>query len=461
MYKRLLLIALLGLGLMQSCSTDKKSETVEQVSPADLVLPFPERARDMNIYEVNIRQYTTEGTFKAFMEHLPRLKKMGVDILWFMPIQPIGEEKRKGSLGSYYSIQDYTDINPEFGTLEDFKAIVNKAHELDMLVILDWVANHTSWDAEWIDNDGWYTLDSMGNMVSPYDWTDVADLNYDNQDMRAAMIEAMKYWVEEADIDGFRCDVAHEVPMDFWNTAKSDLNEVKDLFMLAEADEPVMHDTAFHMTYGWEFHHITNKIAKGEMNADSIEAFLKKDLERYGPEAFRMNFTSNHDENSWNGTVYERYGAGYKAFAVLVSTVQGMPLIYSGQEAGLDRRLEFFEKDSIDWSNITLKSFYTKLLKLKKENPALWNGAYGAPAERINIDNTENIFAFVRKNDSNLVAVMINLSGESQSFTIAEESLSGIFMDYFSGREYDVSSDQPIELAPWDYRVFTVNTENI
>jgi glycosidase len=416
----------------------------------------------MNIYEVNVRQYTGEGTFNAFKSHLPRLRKMGVDILWFMPIQPIGTEKRKGTLGSYYSIQDYTGINPEFGSLEDFKALVTEAQDMGFIVILDWVANHTSWDAVWMEeHPEWYTTDSAGNMVSPYDWSDVADLNYENDEMRAEMIKAMKFWVEEVNIDGFRCDVAHEVPMDFWNSAKDSLDKVKDVFMLAESDEPEMHHDAFHMTYGWGFHSLTNAIAKGEKNADSIETFLEKDAARYETEDFRMNFTSNHDENSWNGTVFERYGDGALTYAVLVSTIQGMPLIYSGQEAGLDRRLEFFEKDSIDWSDIKFEDFYTSLLKLKKENSALWNGAYGAKAERINIDNTENVYAFLRRDDRNMVAVFLNLSGEDQEFNLAENTIAGPYKDYFTGEEYEVSPDQSFALEPWGYRVFTANEESI
>lgn len=438
-------------------SETKKTEFTEAT---EQVIGFPEKAKDMNIYEVNVRQYTPEGTFDAFAEHLPRLKKMGVDILWFMPIQPIGEERRKGTLGSYYSIQDYTGINKEFGTLEDFKQLVNKAHEMGMLVILDWVANHTSWDSNWMkDHPEWYTKDSLGNFVAPYDWTDVADLNYDNQEMRSAMFNAMKYWVETADIDGFRCDVAAEVPKDFWEVAIDSLNKTKDLFWLAEADKPWLHDAGFHMTYGWELHHITNKIAKGEHNADSLHEFLIKDLKRYGEKAFRMNFTSNHDENSWNGTVYERYGEGYKAFAVLVSTVQGMPLIYSGQEAGMDKRLEFFEKDTIDWSDLVLEDFYTKILRLKKDNSALWNGEFGAQPERINIDNTVNVYAFIRKQENNMVAVFLNLSDAEQQFSISEGSMSGTFKEYFSGEEFEVSSDAPVTLQPWEYRVFAVNEE--
>ena len=405
--------------------------TPQQETAEKKTLPFPERAKDMVIYEVNIRQYTPEGTFNAFTEHLPRLQDLGVDILWIMPIQPIGEEKRKGGLGSYYSIQDYVDVNPEFGSLADFKNLVNKAHERGMMVILDWVANHTAWDHAWIQKEGYHTKDSLGNIVAPVkDWSDVADLNYDNIDMQNEMIDALRFWVREADIDGYRCDVAGFVPMEFWDRAKDSLNVDKDLFMLAEWDEPKMH-SAFHMTYGWGMHYQMNELAKGKKTVDSLISFAKSDLERYGEKAFRMNFTTNHDENSWNGTVFERFGDGHKANAVLAFTIQGMPLIYSGQEAGLDQRLAFFEKDSIDWSDVKFQDFYKKLVKLKKENAALFNGEYGGQPEFLSSGN-DRVIAFRRSKGDNEVTVLINLSEEEQKVELSEPL---DFEDYFTGNQ--------------------------
>ncbi len=417
-------------------------------------MAFPQRAAAMNIYEVNIRQFTPEGTFQAFIPHIDRIKNMGVDILWIMPMQPIGLEKRKGGVGSPYSIKDYKATNPDYGTLEDFKAIVNKAHSLNMLVILDWVANHTAWDHHWVrESPDFYTKDSLGNMQSPVpDWADVADLDYDNMEMQAAMIGDMIYWVENADIDGFRCDVAGFVPMQFWNRAKDSLDMVKDLFMLAEWDEPEMHQTAFHMSYGWAFHHVLNSIAKGEQNADSLEAFLAKDLERFGESAFRMNFTSNHDENSWNGTVKERMGDAAQTLAVVAATVQGMPLIYGGMEAGLDKRLSFFEKDTVDWSDLKLEKFYSQLLKLKHDNPAIWNGSYGGQPIRIN--NDANVFAFKREKNGNTLIGIINLSAEKQSMKLSDTSLEGKYTDYFTNNTYELKADTPLELSAWEYMIF-------
>lgn len=446
------LITTLIIFLFFSCSPQSE---VQNAKIGSEISTFPLKAKDMIIYEVNIRQYTPEGTFKAFEPHLPRLSAMGVDILWLMPIQPIGIENRKGSLGSSYSIKDYTGINPEFGDLADLNSLLNKAHELGMLVILDWVANHTAWDHEWITaTPDYYTKDSSGNIISPNpDWSDVADLNYDNPDMQAEMINAMKFWISETDFDGFRCDVAWGISMEFWNLAKSELDKVKDIFMLAEADDPKLHNNAFHMTYSWELHHIMNQIGKGEYNADSIEHYISKDLGRYGEKAIRMNFTSNHDENSWSGTVSERYGDGVKTFAVLAFTIQGMPLIYSGQEAGLDKRLRFFDKDTIDWSDLPLADFYTKLSNFKKQNKALWNGEYGAISERVNVDNTENVYAFTRTKDDNMVIVLLNLSDNEQSFTIENSQVEGIYRDLFTGNELEIIAGENILLKPWEYFV--------
>lgn len=449
------LFALSLIVLSCACSTTSTQEAPEEVTAEAVAIKFPERAKDMNIYEVNIRQYTPEGTFQAFIPHLARLKSMGVDILWIMPIQPIGVEKRKGDLGSYYSIKDYTAVNPEHGTMDDFKAMVDEAHKLDMLVILDWVANHTAWDHHWMtEQPDFFTKDSLGNAMSPVeDWADVVDLNYENQDLHTAMIEEMKFWVTEADLDGFRCDVAHMVPMEFWNKAKTELDKVKDLFMLAEADESEMHEDAFHMTYGWDFHSVMNEIAKGNFVADSIQAYLDRDSKKYKKEDFRMHFTSNHDENSWNGTVKERMGDGTRTFAVLSATLQGMPLIYSGQEAGLDHRLSFFGKDSIDWSELPLENFYKKLITLKKENPALWSGEFGGEVKRIDsAEDSKFVYAFTRKKGDNSVTVVLNLSGETQT---ADLSLRGTFEDVFSGKKVDTTKE--INLDAWEYLVFTSN----
>ena len=325
--------------LLAGCAGNAGKETV---SPVTNVI-HPEWTADAVIYEVNVRQYTKEGTFKAFEEHLPRLQELGVDILWFMPVYPIGEVERKGELGSYYSIRDYKAVNPEFGDIDDFRSVVDKAHELGFKVILDWVANHTSRDHAWIsEHPDWYVMDdSTGTPVAPFDWTDVAELNYDNADMRAAMLDAMTYWVSEVGVDGFRCDVAHEVPVDFWNDAVASLRQVRpDLFMLAESEEPALMTDAFDAYYGWSNHAYMNRLAQGKATAAEYAAYRVEHEGKLPVESIEMNFTSNHDENSWNGTEFERMGEAARQMAALTFAEPGMPLIYSGQEVGNDNSLE-------------------------------------------------------------------------------------------------------------------------
>ncbi|MGJ3235661.1 alpha-amylase family glycosyl hydrolase [Marivirga sp.] len=438
-------------------------ESVQDDLQEEIMLTYPEKAKDMNIYEVNIRQYTPDGTINAFIPHIDRLKNMGVDILWIMPVQPIGEKNRKEPLGSYYSIKDYTAINPNFGELKDFKKLVSKAHENEMIVLLDWVANHTAYDHHWShEHPEYYNLDSIGNLQSPVaDWTDVADLNYENEDLHQAMINEMKWWVTETDIDGFRCDMAGMVPNDFWEKAIDSLEATKDVFMLAEWEEPKIHDAGFDMTYGWEFHHLLNDIAKGKANADSFISYLEKDQERFDSTDFRMYFTSNHDENSWAGTVFERMGDAYKALAVLTATVPGMPLIYSGQEAGLNKRLSFFDKDTIDWSNLAYEDLYSQLLRLKKNNPALWNGAFGGNFQEINKNQkSSDILAFSRKKDDNEVLVIMNLSDTTQSFVI-DKNYTGKTYQKANNREVTVTfseSQEPLTFDPWSYMILTQNS---
>jgi glycosidase len=383
-------------------------------------------SRNASIYEVNLRQFTREGTIKAFAAQLPRLKKMGVDILWIMPVQPIGQKERKGTLGSYYAVRDYTAVNPEFGSLADFKAMVAQAHRLGMHVILDWVANHTAWDHRWTtEHPDWYKRNDKGELFpvtfnpgpdAEY-WTDVVALDYSKPALWQGMTEAMAFWVREADIDGFRCDVAALVPVAFWNQARTQLSSIKPLFMLAEADEPGLHAQAFDMTYAWDLAEVFKKIGKGSADARDLAAYLAHPPKTYPPHAYRMLFTNNHDYNSWHGTDRELYGPAYQPLAVLTATLPGMPLIYGGQEAGLDKRLAFFEKDPIAWQQYRLAGFYSHLLRVKKNNPALANGQYGAPLT-VHATGNDKVFAFARSQPGNRVEVAVNLSAQAQTFAL-------------------------------------------
>jgi glycosidase len=409
------------------------------------------------IYEVNIRQYSNEGTFKAFEKDLPRLKELGVKIIWIMPVYPIGEKNRKGKLGSYYAIRDYQAINPEFGNMDDFKHLVQSIHSLDMKVILDWVANHTAWDHPLMkSHPEYYMKDSTGKFVSPFDWTDVVRFDYQHSATRRFMTETMQWWLKETDIDGFRCDVASLVPTSFWNELRPELEKIKPVFMLAEADIPEEQLQAFDMSYDWKFHHLMNDIAKGKKNANAIMKHFSMVDSLYPGNAYLMQFTSNHDENSWNGTEYERLGEGAKTFAVLAATVPGMPLIYNGQESAFNRRLIFFDKDNIDWHNYSLTSFYQTLIDLKKRNKALWNGDEGGKIQHIPTNRDTSVFAFVRTKNNQKVLVICNLTAKALEVKLNSGLLTGNYLEIFTSEKKNFVSMEKIALKPWEFLVYEV-----
>ena len=461
------LIAFLAALMLVSCTTSQKE--VNEVSVTRV--KHPEWSRNAVIYEVNVRQYTSEGTFKAFETHLPRLKELGVDILWFMPVHPISELNRKGELGSYYAVQDYKAINPEFGTIDDFKSLVAKAHEGGFKVLLDWVANHTGCDNIWIaEHPEWYVKDSLGNFVGPYDWTDTYKLDYTNQEMRAAMIDAMKFWVSECDIDGYRCDVAFEVPTDFWDSARLELDRIKPVFMLAEAEVPELTVNAFDMVYNWPLKDLMTQIAKGDKNNDphyvhqslgisnkggrltaaDIDLLLAKQDSIFPKDVYQMNQITNHDLNSWEGTEFERLGDGVKAFAVLTYTLNGMPLIYTGQETGMNRALKFFEKDTPpSWDKNEWFGFYHQLNQLKHEQIALAAGDEGGPMIRYTTKSPD-AYVFSRTKADSEVLVYLNLSDAPVKLEYLNEKPLGDYTNYFTAS----AGIMPDSLAPWEYLVF-------
>ncbi|WP_108801801.1 alpha-amylase family glycosyl hydrolase [Aquimarina sp. Aq107] len=446
-------------GMIISCGKQKKEETVakaetvvEEVSKG-LAPVSGAMMENAVIYEANIRQYSEEGSFKAFTKDIPTLKNLGVKILWVMPIYPISTTKSKGSLGSYYAISDYTKVNPEFGTLEDFRELVKTAHDNGIYVVLDWVANHTGWNHVWLkEHPEFYTKNDKGEITHTVgtDWTDVADLDYDNKEMRKGMLDAMKYWVAQEGVDGFRCDVAGMVPVDFWNNTVAELKKIKPVFMLAEGWEPELMEKAFDMGYGWYTHHVMNHIAKGE---NTVEAWDKRMIQvdsMYAKEDILMNFTSNHDENSWNGTVQERMGDSKELFAALSYIAPGMPLIYSGQEYDMDKRLLFFEKDTIIKKKGVFYPLYEKLGKLKNENSALHGGKNAASYNRIKTSADTKVLAFKREKNGNKVVFVANMTKEPVKFTAEYE---GKFKDYLSGEYVDSVKGKEYELSPWQYLI--------
>ncbi|MBC7651801.1 MAG: alpha-glucosidase C-terminal domain-containing protein, partial [Deinococcales bacterium] len=397
-----------------------------------------------------VRQYTPEGTFAAFAKHLPRLKDMGVEILWLMPITPISQKERLGSLGSYYACSSYVTVNPEFGSLNDFKLLVDEAHTLGFKIIIDWVANHTGWDHEWtVSNSDFYKNDTDGNFTEINGWKDIVDLDYENYNMRQAMIAAMQFWVTNYNIDGFRCDMAHLVPLDFWLEARQKCDAIKPLFWLAECEEVAYHDV-YDVSYAWAFMHASEKYVKGSGSLNDIYNVLHN-YSQYPHNGKKLFFTTNHDENSWNGTEYEKYGDAAKAFAVFTCTWnRGLPLIYGGQENPNYKRLKFFDKDQIDWQpKPQLHQFYKTLLALHKCNAVAIGETFNLPT-----DNS-NVMAFLRRSKNEVVLVILNFSTEQKiKLTVEHNWLNGAFENIFSEMQFTFNGSETFELMSHDYIVY-------
>ena len=468
------LILLLTLAVLFACKEEQKQAEPE-AKQEDTFQPITDTDIESGvIYEANIRQYSPEGTFNAFTKDIPVLKDLGVKVIWVMPINPISEVKRKATdgqftsdiedekerakyLGSYYSVSDYKAINPEFGNLEDFKNLVDTAHDNGIYVIVDWVPNHTGWDHPWITaHPDWYTQNEKGEIIDPinpdtgesWGWTDVADLNYDNMEMRKEMLNDLKYWLTEANIDGYRMDVAHKVPQDFFEEVTKELKQIKPVFMLAEAEQPALLEKAFDMQYAWEGHHLLNELAKGEKNADDFQAYIKKQDTVLQDDDINMNFVTNHDENSWAGTLKERMPNKKELFTALTYTMPGMPLIYSGQEYDLDHRLLFFEKDSIPKTKGDYFTLLQRLGALKNTNPAL-NGGKDAAAYNA-IDAGSNVIAFSRTKGDDEVVFIANISDENIKTNVPQK---GSYLDYIANQPTKLKGDA-IELAPNAYKIY-------
>jgi glycosidase len=420
-------------------------------------LTHPEWTKDAVIYQINQRHFTAEGTFAAAEAHLPRLHELGVDILWLMPVNPIGELNRKGGLGSPYAVQDYLAVNPEFGTLEDLRHFVAAAHELGMKVILDWVANHTAWDNRLTtEHPEWYARDYKGDFCPTpwWDWDDVIDLDYTQPGLRRYMTEAMAYWVREAGVDGYRCDVAGYVPTDFWEHTRIELEKIKPVFLLAEWEARDLHVAAFDATYAWSWNDTMHKIAHGQADAEALKVYYAWNERAYPRDIMRMLFVSNHDKNAWDGTEYEQFG-DMLATAIVMSVVsEGIPMIYSGQESGNDRRLVFFDKDEITWREDPQGELYRSLFALKKAHPALWNAAWGARMVRVPNDAEDRVISFVRAHDGDhgddAVFGAFNLSGEEVTLTLADgPAQDRSFRDPWTGEAVDYRRGASLTIPGW------------
>jgi alpha-amylase len=406
-----------------------------------------------NIYEVNVRQYTPEGTIPAFARQLPRLKEMGIEVLWFMPITPISAEKRLGTLGSYYACSDYTAVNPEFGTLDDFAQLVKEAHGLGMKVIVDIVANHTGWDHRWTrEHPEYYRRNQDNKFFDNHGWEDVIDLNFDNAELRKAMIEVMRFWIDRCDVDGFRCDMAMLVPLDFWREARLALDSLKPLFWLAECEEIVYHEV-FDATYTWKLLHKMEAVWRKESGLGGLDEVLAYYHSQFPPGAVRVFFTTNHDENSHSGSEYERLGDAARAFAVLCATWSGLPLIYSGQEMPNLKRLRFFDKDPIEWTGrYELNDFYKALLALRRRSRALRAGDAEVATRRIYTGADDRCFGFVRTGGEDEVVVLLNFSGGGLELDPAFWGMRGEYKEVLTGREWKLPAG--MVLAPWGYEIW-------
>lgn len=459
------LVLILSLGFVTGCQkpgNEKMEASMQNAQSAKyhpkpyVELKHPEWSKNATIYEVNIRQYTPEGTFKAFQAHLPRLKEMGVDILWLMPIHPIGEKNRKGELGSYYAIRDYYGVNPEFGTMEDFKALVTNAHDMGMYVILDWVANHSAWDHPLTEeHPEWYTKTIEGNFQPTpwYDWDDIIDFDYEQPGIRQYMTEALKFWVKEANIDGYRCDVAGFMPTDFWENVREELDAIKPVFMLAEWEARDIHKKAFDMTYSWSLWDKMHDVAQGKKKPGVLVEYMAHHVGSFPQDGYRMTFTDNHDKNSWEGNQYTNFGDALEACMVFTSTVHGMPLVYSGQEAGLDRSLAFFEKDQIDWKQHHFYDMYKTLFSLKKQNQALWNGNWGGEMVRVYNDKMDQVISFAREKNGDKVLVAINFSNMPVNVKLESKYHAGTYKDLFTNQTYEIKGGDELKLDKWKYAV--------
>lgn len=472
-------LAVVVLSTLFSCKKESSEKTTASEKTEKIAAFQPEMEENAVIYEVNIRQYSSEGSFNAFTKDIPQLKELGVKIIWVMPIFPISQTKRKATggdnskfasempaaeqskyLGSYYAVSDFAKVNPEFGTIEDFRNLVKTAHENGIYVILDWVPNHTGWDHVWIkQHPEFYTHNAKGEIIDPinpetgksWGWTDVADLNYDNKGLRDAMTSDMMYWVKDENIDGFRCDVAGNVPTDFWEKTIPELRKEKNIFMLAEAWEPeLLKENLFDMCYNWDGHHTMNDIAQGKKNVSDWDKLMEAVSKKYEANDILMNFVDNHDENSWNGTMKSRLGNAEEAMTALSYLAPGMPLVYSGDEYGLNHSLKFFEKDSIPKTKGKQWGWRAKLGKLKNENSALNGGKKASKYTRISTSNDAKILAFERSNDKAKVIYLANLTNASQ---LATAKIEGNYVNYMTGEKVTFVKDQKIDLKPWQYYI--------
>lgn len=451
-----LLAGALGIASAATGANPAVPDARYQPQPYSTVV-HPDWTKNASIYQLNTRQFTSEGTLSAAERQLARIKALGTDIVWLMPIHPIGKTNRKGPLGSPYAVQDFFAVNPEFGTMADLKSFVAAAHKLGMHVILDWVGNHTAWDSVIrAEHPNWYLQNAKGapRPTSWFDWDDIIELDYNSPDLRAYMTRAMRYWVEEAGVDGYRCDAAGFVPLDFWDNAAAELRAIKPVFMLAEWESRDMYARAFDATYAWSWREAMRNIADGKADATSLYEYYAWNEKFYPKDAYRMLYVTNHDTNASEGTEFAVFGAALDAAIALSVVSDGIPLIYNGQEAGNPRRLKFFERDPIVWQSAPQGDLYKRLFALKKANTALWNGHWGATMQQVKNSAPKQIFSFVRENAKDKVFAVFNLSSTQARVTFDDGPQKGHYRAFDGNAPVAIDAGTTLTMAPWSYQLY-------
>ncbi len=466
----LLLIVLIVRNMMLTLQ-EEEQKRLDAIAPIydEKTLSTPDWAKNAVIYQVNVRQFTPEGTFNAFAEHVDRIAALNVDIVWFMPIYPLCETNKKShpeadteSLGSHYAVYDFFSVNPRYGKPEDFRNLVKKLHGLGIKVILDFVPNHTGWDSRWmLRHPEWFRKDATGNIISPvkeengesWGWDDVAQLDYSNKRMRENVIQAHEFWMREFDVDGFREDVAGEVPNSFWNDLRPRLEKIRPVYMLSEDEtKGEQHfKICFNTNYGWETSIVLKKIVKGDLLASALYDWTEKVKQQFGTRGWQLNYTQNHDENTWNGTEQELFGEGADCYTALTFCIEGMGMIYSGQEVSLDKRLWFFNKDEIDWTGPSRADFFKTLIDLKHRNKALWNGQSGGVLRKIETGADDKVYAFIREKDGDAFVGIFNLTDQKVPCVLRGGIAEGHYKNAFTNKAQKITEDMPLALKPFDY----------
>jgi len=428
--------------------------------------------RDGVVYEVFPRAFSAEGNFNGITSRLDNLKDLGIDILWLMPIHPIGQEKKKGSIGSPYAVRDYYGINADYGTKEDFKRLIAEAHRRGMKVIIDIVANHTSWDSVMMKTPDFYKHDATGRITYPHDWSDVAELNYENPQLRRYMTDMLKYWVREFDLDGFRCDVAEEVPTDFWENARAELEKIKpDIAMLAEGHKAELLLKAFDFDYSWPLHSALTNVLQGRAGAVELRSAWDKEFREWPRGSLHLRFSDNHDERR----AIARFGEpGALAASALMFTLDGVPLLYNGQEVGDTAESgapALFEKLPIFWPIAERRPefprFYKQLMALRRSSRALRRGSLHWLS---NSDETR-VLTYARRSPGTTgeeILVAINVSNRPFTGSV-NMGKSGTFVDVTPDVDPPLPPDAPapersakkrvvslptLSLDAWGYRIF-------